>query len=89
MSVISGYTHPVRRTFALSLLSTAMFAGQALSTPFVGLVETLMGTNTALLFGIMASCTFVLFLGVLGYLLFTRKTIQPAPYADVAELSAQ
>ena len=84
-TTISGQTHPVRRTFALSLLSTALFAGQACSTPFVGLLEMIFGTNTTLLFAVMSIVMLVLLIIVAAYLFFSRKGDTTPPYAERTE----
>ena len=59
-TAVSGVVHPYRRTYALSILSTAMFAGQAASSVYVGVVESIIGPSTAALFEVI-------------YLLATRK----------------
>jgi MFS family permease len=84
-TVVSSYTHPVRRTFALALLSTAMFAGQACSTPFVALLEAAFGPNTSLLFGTMSVIVLVLLLATALYLFVTRHTTRRPPYAETTE----
>lgn len=85
-TTISGYVHPARRTFALTLLSAALFGGQACSTPFVAFIETLIGTNTPFLFFIMSICSVTLACFVIIYLVATRNRFKEYPYADVAEL---
>lgn len=84
-TTISGYTHPVRRTFTLSLLSTALFAGQACSTPFVSFLEIIFGTNTSALFGAMSLIMLFLLVGIIIYLVATRKTAGSPPYAEITE----
>jgi MFS family permease len=86
-TTVSGYVHPMRRTFAITLVSTAMFAGQAASTPFVGIMETIMGgaDNVSGLFSVMAVIGFALAVVIVIYLLATAKTSGVAPYAEVAE----
>jgi MFS family permease len=83
-TAVSGLVHPFRRTFALSLLSTAMFAGQACSSVFVQIVEGIVGTNTAVLFKIMSVCFVLVFIVVLAYLLITRRN-STYLYGDVME----
>jgi MFS family permease len=84
-TTISSYTHPVRRTFALSLLSCAMFAGQACATPFVGLMESFLGSDTSALFSTMAIIMFVLLMIVCAYMAITQKTATIPPYAEITE----
>ena len=81
---LSGLVHPYRRTYALSILSMAMFAGQAASSVYVSLVEGVVGTSTAALFQVMSVMFVVLFAVVLVYLLATRKNAS-YPYGDVTE----
>ena len=83
-TALSGLVHPYRRTYALSLLSMAMFAGQACSSVYVSLAEGIAGGSTAALFELMAAMFAVLFVIVLVYLVATRR--QAAyPYGDVTE----
>lgn len=72
-TAVSGVVHPYRRTYALSILSTAMFAGQAASSVYVGVVESIIGPSTAALFEVMSVTFIILFAVVLVYLLATRK----------------
>lgn len=81
---VSGVVHPFRRTYALTLLSTAMFAGQAASSAFVALVESIVGTSTSTLFEVMSLCFVIVFIVVLAYLLITRKNGE-YPYGEVTE----
>lgn len=81
---ISGVVHPIRRTYALSILSMAMFAGQAASSAYVSLVEGIVGASTATLFATMSVTFIALFILVLVYLLATR-TNAAYPYGDVTE----
>lgn len=70
---VSGVVHPYRRTYALSILSMAMFAGQAASSLYVGIVESLIGPSTAALFEVMSVTFVILLVVVLVYLIATRK----------------
>lgn len=81
---LSGLVHPYRRTYALSILSMAMFAGQACSSVYVSLVEGVIGPSTAALFQVMSGMFILLFVIVLVYLLATRKNAA-YPYGDVTE----
>ena len=81
---LSGLVHPYRRTYALSALSMAMFAGQACSSVYVAAVESVVGTGTAALFEVMSATFIALFVVVLAYLLATRKNAG-YPYGDVRE----
>lgn len=81
---ISGLVHPYRRTHALSILSMAMFAGQAASSVYVSFVEGIVGTSTAALFAAISVTFVVLFALVLAYLLITRKGAAYL-YGDVTE----
>lgn len=83
-TALSGLVHPYRRTYALSLLSMTMFAGQACSSVYVSVVESIIGTSTAALFEVMSVMFIVLFLLVLVYLLVTRKNAA-YPYGNVTE----
>jgi MFS family permease len=88
-TTVSGYVHPARRTFALTLLSTGLFAGQAASTPFVGFIEAVIGTDIALLFQVMSIISLILLVIVVCYLLLTNKNFKGYPYAEVAELDGR
>ncbi len=81
---LSGLVHPYRRTYALSALSMAMFAGQACSSVYVAAVEGVVGTGTAALFEVMSVTFIALFVVVLAYLLATHKNAG-YPYGDVTE----
>lgn len=81
---ISGTVHPIRRTFALSLLAIAMFAGQAASSAYVAMMEGIIGTSTVALFEAMSLSFVVLFAIVLVYLVFTRNS-GDYKYGDVTE----
>lgn len=70
---VSGVVHPYRRTYALSILSMAMFAGQAASSLYVGIVESIIGSSTTALFEVMSITFIILFIVVLIYLIATRK----------------
>lgn len=83
-SSLSGLVHPFRRTVALSILSTAMFAGQALSSVFVAGVESIIGTNVIDLFQVMSWTFVILFILVVVYLFATRNHAS-YPYADMTE----
>lgn len=85
-TTVSGYVHPVRRTFALTLLSSALFAGQAASTPFVALIEGIIGPDIAQLFMIMTGVTVFIAAAATIYVVATKRTTGMPPYADVAEL---
>lgn len=81
-TTVSAIVHPYRRTYALSILSMAMFAGQAASSAYVAAVESAIGPSTAALFEVMSVTFVILFVVVLIYLLATRK-LPTAPYANV------
>ena len=81
---LAGLVHPYRRTYALSALSIAMFAGQACSSVYVSVIEGIIGTSTAALFEVMSLTFILLFVVVLVYLLVTRKNAG-YPYGDVKE----
>ena len=81
---ISDTVHPIRRTRALSLLATAMFAGQAAASIYISTMEAILGTSTVLLFEVMAISFAVLLLIVLVYLIVTRKSWDYR-YGDVTE----
>ena len=83
-STLSGLVHPYRRTVALSVLSTAMFAGEALSSVFVAVVEKFIGTSVTTLFEFMSWTFVILCIIVAIYLIATRKHAS-YPYADVTE----
>jgi MFS family permease len=85
-TTVSGCVHPARRTFALTLLSSGLFAGQACSTPFVGMVEATIGTDISLLFQVMSALSVGLVVVVIVYLLATNRGFEGYPYAVVAEL---
>lgn len=81
---VSGTVHPIRRTFALSLLAMAMFAGQAASSVFVAMMEIIIGTSMVALFQMMSlSFAFLLFI-VLVYLIVTRSS-GDYQYGEVTE----
>ncbi len=79
---VSGVVHPYRRTYALSILSMAMFAGQAASSLYVGIVESMIGPSTAALFEVMSVTFIILLVVVLAYLIITRKHAD-YPYGDM------
>lgn len=81
---LSGLVHPYRRTYALSILSMAMFAGQACSSLYVTAVEAVIGPSISTLFEVMSGMFIVIFVIVLVYLLATRKNAA-YPYGDVTE----
>ena len=83
-TALSGLVHPYRRTYALSALSMAMFAGQACSSVYVSFAEGLVGSSTTALFELMSAMFVAVFLVVLGYLVATRKNAA-YPYGDVTE----
>lgn len=83
-TALSGLVHPYRRTWALSVLSTAMFAGQACSSIYVSVIEVIVGTSTVTLFEVMSVMFAALFVIALVYLLVTRKNAA-YPYGDVME----
>ncbi|HIW75795.1 MULTISPECIES: MFS transporter [Gordonibacter] len=83
-TALSGLVHPCRRTFALSALSIAMFAGQACSSIYVAFAEGVVGGSTTALFELMSAMFAVLFVVVLVYLVLTRKDAA-YPYGDVTE----
>ncbi|MDR2108733.1 MAG: MFS transporter [Coriobacteriales bacterium] len=85
-TTVSGLVHPARRTFALTVLSTALFAGQAASTPFVTLVESMIGASSSELFITMSVASVILAVIVIAYLAATNKGFSGYPYATVAEL---
>jgi MFS family permease len=85
-TTLSGFAHPSRRTLLLSVLSAAMYAGQALSAPYVALVESLMENNIPTQFYLMAVCFFTLALLATVYLLATKKAFVGYPYGSIAEL---
>lgn len=79
---VSGVVHPYRRTYALSILSMAMFAGQAASSLYVGIVESMIGPSTAALFEVMSVTFIILLVVVLAYFIITRKHAD-YPYGDM------
>lgn len=79
---VSGVVHPYRRTYALSILSMAMFAGQAASSIYVGVVESVIGPSTAALFEVMSVTFIILFAIVAIYLIATRRN-GGYPYGDM------
>ncbi len=81
-TAVSGCVHPYRRTYALSILSMAMFAGQAASSLYVSVVEGIIGTSTAALFEVMSVTFIIMFVVVLAYLLATKKH-GDYPYGDM------
>lgn len=81
---VSGLVHPYRRTYALSILSVAMFAGQACASVYVSVVEGIVGTSTVALFEVMSVTFVVLLVLVVAYLLATQKNSEH-PYRDVTE----
>ncbi len=81
-TTVSGVVHPYRRTYALSILSMAMFAGQAASSLYVGVVENIIGPSTAALFEVMSVTFIILFAVVLIYLVITRRH-SDFPYGDM------
>lgn len=83
-TAVSGVVHPYRRTYALSLLSTALFAGQAAASVYISVLEGIVGTNIATMFTVMSVCFLVLLVIVVVYLLLTRKN-SAYPYGDVLE----
>lgn len=87
-TTISAITHPVRRTFVLAGLSSAMFAGQALATPYVALVERYVGTSARPILGVLSACFAVLLVATIVYLLATiRNSTTPYPYAKNIDTS--
>lgn len=83
-TALSGLVHPYRRTWALSTLSTAMFAGQACSSLYVSVIEGIIGTSTVALFQVMSAMFVVLFVVAAVYLCATRRDAD-YPYGDVTE----
>ena len=81
---VSGTVHPFRRTWALAILSTALFAGEACATPYANLISAIVGPDIQLLFKVMTVMFLILAIAVLIYLLATRKKAE-YPYADVTE----
>lgn len=81
-TAVSGCVHPYRRTYALSILSMAMFAGQAASSLYVSVVESIIGTSTTALFEVMSVMFIIMLVVVLAYLLATKKH-GDYPYGDM------
>lgn len=86
-TTVAAITHPLRRTVVLAGLSSAMFAGQALATPYVALVESFVGTAARPILGVLAGCFGALLAITVVYLLATVKRSR-APYPYVQSLDA-
>ncbi len=82
-TTISAIVHPARRTVVLAGLSSAMFAGQALATPYVALIESFLGPTTRSILGVPALCFAGLLVLTTAYLVTTvRKAATPYPYLE-------
>lgn len=87
-TTLSAITHPLRRTVVLAGLSSAMFAGQALATPYVALVEKIVGPSARAILGSVSVSFAVLVVLTALYLLATvRHAAAPYPYAQNIEAS--
>ncbi|NTU89564.1 MAG: MFS transporter [Actinobacteria bacterium] len=89
-NTVSGLVHPVKRTFALAVLTAGLFAGQACSTPFVSLIESFVGTASRPIFGVMTVSFLIVFLVTAVYLFATRNIYSSdyeyATFSDVEEI---
>ena len=84
-TLVSGLVHPYRRTWALSILTTALFAGQACASLFVNFIGSIVGDVIANQFMAMAGIFGVMLAVVVIFLLVTRNKAE-LPYANVTDL---
>jgi MFS family permease len=73
-NTVSSLVHPLKRTFAMSVLTSALFAGEAFAAYFIVLVQAVLGESVRALFAFSSVGFIVMAAASCLYLVVSRRT---------------